>query len=132
MAGETGRVYKGRNIMYEQTDDNRQGMYEGVIACYLDERIDSEEFWEVIDNRIYADHETVLDFIEWVTDVPGGHNSLAWLSEDEANELIVSCPTLKEHLIRKGFDVSKEVEVYTDSRGNRVSVNFHPDCNTRI
>ena len=52
--------------MCEQTDDNREGMYEGVIACYLAEYIDSEEFWEVIDNRIYADHETVIDFIEIV------------------------------------------------------------------
>ena len=54
--------------MYKQTEDNRQGMYEGVIACYLAEYIDSDEFWEVIDNHIYAEHETVVDFIEWVTE----------------------------------------------------------------
>ena len=114
----------------KQTNDNRQGMYEGVIACYLDERIDSEEFWEVIDNRIYADHEIVLDFIESVTE--GSGYIYAWLGEDESNDLITACPTLKEHLIRKGFDVSKEVELYTDSKGNKVSVNFHPDCNTQV
>ena len=113
-----------------QTQDNKEGMDEGVIACYLDERIDSEEFWEVIDNRIYAEHETVIDFIELVT-IDSGY-IYAWLEPDQANELIVSCPTLKEHLIRKGFDVSSEVDVYTDSKGNRVSVNFHQDCNTRI
>ena len=45
-----------------QTEENREGMYEGIIACYLQDYIDSEEFWEVIDNRIFADHEKVIDF----------------------------------------------------------------------
>ena len=79
--------------MYEQTDDNRQGMYEGVISCYLAEYIDSEEFWSVIDNYIYAEHETVLEFIKWVT-VGADHNSLAWLDEDKSRDLISACPTL--------------------------------------
>ena len=107
-----------------QTNDNRQGMYEGVIACYLDERIDSEEFWEVIDNRIYADHEIILDFIESVTEGSGWH---AWLSEDESNDLITACPTLKEHLIRKGFDIvlGEPVVFHTDKNGNKMAVTFN-------
>ena len=79
--------------MCEQTDDNREGMYEGVIACYLAEYIDSEEFWEVIDNRIYADHETVIDFIEIVTE--GSGYIYAWLEEDQSKDLISACPTLE-------------------------------------
>jgi len=108
----------------KQTDDNREGMYEGVIACYLDERIDSEEFWEVIDNRIYAEHETVLDFIEFVTE--GSGYIYAWLDDDQSNDLITACPTLKEHLIRKGFDVDDTVEAYG------VKVDFYRDCNIPI
>ena len=86
-----------------QTQDTREGMYEGVIACYLAEYIDEDEFWDVIDTRIYAKHETVIDYIEFVTE--GSGYFYAWLEEDQANELITACPTLREHLIRKGFDV---------------------------
>jgi len=108
----------------KQTEDNREGMYEGVIACYLAEYIDSEEFWEVIDGRIYADHETVLDFIEFVTE--GSGYIYAWLEPDQANDLITACPSLKEHLIRKGFDVipGQPVQWNTDSKGNKWSVTF--------
>jgi len=76
--------------MYKQTDDNRQGMYEGVIACYLAEYIDSEEFWGVIDDHIYADHETVLEFIKWVTE--GSSNPLGWLEAIYSQDLISACP----------------------------------------
>ena len=86
--------------MYKQTEDNRQGMYEGVIACYLAEYIDSDEFWEVIDNHIYAEHETVVDFIEWVTE--GRSNLLAWLEEDKSKDLILACPTLEK--LHKTYD----------------------------
>ena len=109
----------------KQTQDNREGMYEGVIACYLDERIDSEEFWEVIDNRIYAEHETVLDFIEFVTE--GSGYIYAWLDDDQSNDLITACPSLKEHLIRKGFDIvlGEPVVFHTDKNGNKMAATFN-------
>ena len=81
--------------MYKQTEDNRQGMYEGVIACYLAEYIDSDEFWEVIDNHIYAEHETVVDFIEFLIES-------YTIDEDKLRDLISACPTLEK--LHKTYD----------------------------
>jgi hypothetical protein len=106
---------KGRMKM--QTDDNRQGMYEGVIACYLDERIDSVEFWEVIDNRIYAEHETVLDFIKLVT-VDSGY-IYAWLESEQANDLISACPTVEANaIINSEHDREMLEEEFLQRSGN--------------
>ena len=105
-----------------QTEDNREGIYEGVITCYLADYLDAEEFWEVIDSRIYAEHETVINFIEFVTE--GSGFIYAWLNPDRANELIMACPSLKQHCIRKGFDVSVPVELYTSSNGTKYTVEF--------
>ena len=90
--------------MYRQTEDNRLGMLEGVITCFVAEYLDAEDFWYVIDSHIYADHENVLDFIESVTRGED-FNQFGWLEADQSNELITACPTLKEHLKRKGFNV---------------------------
>ena len=73
-----------------QTDDNREGMYEGLINCYLADYMDSEDFWEVIDSRIYADHETVIKFISNVTE--GSGFIYAWLDSDKSIDLIGACP----------------------------------------
>jgi|TARA_R110000765_G_C18717614_1_gene583848 hypothetical protein len=106
-----------------QTDDNREGIYEGVIACYLADYLDGDEFWSVIDGSVYADHETVLKYIEFVT-VDSGF-MYAWLDEDRANELVSTCPSLEEHLKRKGHDTKAgPVTVYTDKNGNRCTVDF--------
>ena len=77
-----------------QTEENREGMYEGIIACYLQDYIDSEEFWEVIDSRIYADHEKVIDFIKFVT-IDNGF-IYAWLDSDKSLDLITNCPSYQE------------------------------------
>ena len=56
--------------MYEQTEDYRIGMIEGVLSCYLAEVIDEGEFWATIDYPICAEHDKVLkrligfDFLE--------------------------------------------------------------------
>ena len=77
-----------------QTDDNREGIYEGLITCYLADYMDSEEFWEVIDSRIYADHETVIEFIKLVT-IDNGF-VYAWLDSEKALDLITNCPSYRE------------------------------------
>ena len=69
-----------------QTNDNREGIYEGLITCYLEDYMDSEEFWEVIDGRIYADHQTVIEFIKLVT-IDNGF-VYAWLDSEKALDLI--------------------------------------------
>ena len=76
-----------------QTDDNRKGIYEGVITCYLAEYLDADEFWQVIDGYIYADHTTVIAYLISITE---GSDILAWLSPEKSADLISNCPTYQE------------------------------------
>ena len=70
--------------MYEQTDDFRWGLTEGVITCYLADFLDVDEFWYVIDNYIYADHEDVFQRI---------HDCSDWLEIEKRYELITGSPS---------------------------------------
>ncbi len=70
--------------MFEQTDDFRYGLTEGVITCFLSELMDADDFWYVIDAYIYADHKDVLARIESCSD---------WLEPEKRQELIEACPS---------------------------------------
>ena len=70
--------------MFEQTDDFRYGLTEGVITCFLSELMDADEFWYVMDNYIFAEHEDVLARIELCSD---------WLEPEKRQELVEACPS---------------------------------------
>jgi len=70
--------------MFEQTEDYRVGMLEGVLSCYLAEVIDAEEFWYTMDYPICAEHGKVIRRLNDYFD---------WLEPEKRQELIEACPS---------------------------------------
>ena len=69
--------------MYEQTEDYRIGMIEGVLSCHIAGVLDTEDFWYTIDNVICAEHDKVIDRLK----------GFDFLDKDILNRLINDCPT---------------------------------------
>ena len=68
---------------YEQTEDYRIGMIEGVLSCHTAGVLDTEDFWYTIDNVICAEHDKVIDRLK----------GFDFLDKDILNKLINDCPS---------------------------------------
>ena len=107
-----------------QTQDNREGIYEGVITCFKAGYMDSEAFWEVIDNYIHAEHDKIIDFINLITE--GSGYIYSWLEPSEAQELIGACPSRKPKewfgeidITCEGITASENMHSWTTSEYGR-------------